>query len=185
MEYVYRFINNDSKIIYVGKTNNMKTRMIAHKNSKEDKYRKSYKEAKRIEYIELETIIDARIKELYYINLYKPKYNGNDKKKEEMVLRMEDDTWLTYKCPEMRIIQELKGDIGCLEYEIRFYQGVIKRFEKTDKWVMQHNLEKDISRLVKENQKLKQEIEALITEDRSYKEIKELLNKVLNNNFKI
>ena len=67
---VYRYLNLNGEIIYVGKTGNLKKRFNQHKS--EDMYKECYK----VEYIELGNPADIEIYETYYINKYKPKYNS-------------------------------------------------------------------------------------------------------------
>ena len=68
---VYRYLNLNGEVIYVGKTDNLKRRFNEHKS--EDMYKECYK----VEYIELDNPADIEIYETYYINKYKPKYNSS------------------------------------------------------------------------------------------------------------
>ena len=68
---VYRYLNLNGEVIYVGKTDNLKRRFNEHKS--EDMYKECYK----VEYIELDNPADIEIYETYYINKYKPKCNSS------------------------------------------------------------------------------------------------------------
>lgn len=66
---VYRYVDINDNIIYVGKTSNLKQRFNQHKSEK------MYDECYKVEYIQLENAADIEIYETYYINKYVPKYN--------------------------------------------------------------------------------------------------------------
>lgn len=76
-QYVYRFKDNKDKVIYVGRTNNIKRRMKEHFKSGHLPL-KCYKEVNSIEYIACKSEADRNILEIYLINTYKPKYNKKD-----------------------------------------------------------------------------------------------------------
>lgn len=75
MFYVYRFINTNNEVIYVGKTNSIETRMYQHKTNKMP----FWKEWQRIEYVEFENEKDQLLYEILMINKFNPKYNTKDK----------------------------------------------------------------------------------------------------------
>lgn len=105
MAFTYRFINNDSEVIYVGKAENLEQRLKAHRSKKENKY----KEMKYVEYIEVEKEIDAFILETYYINKYDPKYNNNWQKKDGTNLKIYDYRWELYTPSTLNTINQLKA----------------------------------------------------------------------------
>ena len=72
---VYRFLDKDEKIIYVGKTKQLNNRMRGHKHLPDT----CYKECRWIEYIQFKNESEMGIAEIYFINKYKPKYNKKDK----------------------------------------------------------------------------------------------------------
>lgn len=73
--YVYKFLNKYNEILYIGKTIDIKDRMYTHFGSNghlgKDKYSQVYK----IEYIECDNNADMSVKEIYFINKYKPPFN--------------------------------------------------------------------------------------------------------------
>lgn len=88
--YVYRMLDKNGKIIYVGQTINLKNRMSAHfSNLDEDDWRN---EVENVEYIELKTKTDMIIYEIYYIAKYYPKYNI-DYKNDECTFQLEELEW--------------------------------------------------------------------------------------------
>lgn len=67
--YVYRFINKDNQIVYVGRTINLAQRFMNHSHLTDD--------IKKIEYIECATGGDMAWKEIYYINLFANEHTTN------------------------------------------------------------------------------------------------------------
>lgn len=67
MYYVYRFLDKNKSVIYVGKTKqSLETRFRGHQHLPAECYAMTYQ----IEYIKCSTESDMSIKEIYYINLY-------------------------------------------------------------------------------------------------------------------
>lgn len=84
MHYVYFFLNSNREIIYIGRTNNIEKRMKSHFLYGGHLVSRAYLETKHVVYIELPTLVDSKIKEIYYINYYKPRYNTADKQDDMM-----------------------------------------------------------------------------------------------------
>lgn len=100
--YVYRFIGMHEEILYVGMTNNLDRRYKEHFKSKKNHLIKQgkgdvYNKVQRIEYITCKDEYTALQKELYYINLYKPRYNTMSKIKQVITPSKEVDHWKVYK----------------------------------------------------------------------------------------
>lgn len=71
--YVYRFIDKNNRIIYVGKTKQtLRTRFYSHNHLPDECYQKVWC----IEYIECHTEADMSMKEIYYINQEHAKGNA-------------------------------------------------------------------------------------------------------------
>jgi len=68
---IYRFLNKDNEIIYIGKAGNLISRMNNHNHLPKE----CYDETVYIEYTEFETEDEMDLAERYYIPKYKPKYN--------------------------------------------------------------------------------------------------------------
>lgn len=95
--YVYRFINSDGNIIYVGRTINLHNRMNQHFGSKGHLPKQAYDEVNKIEYTILDSEIAMVMCELYYINKYNCKYNTSDIYRGQIYLReFEDLEWEIY-----------------------------------------------------------------------------------------
>nr|WP_312985311.1 nucleotide excision repair endonuclease [Clostridioides sp.] len=78
MSYVYRFLNEQSETIYIGKSKILDKRLRIH-FTKGHLSGDCYKETKEIQYIEVPSEIDSLLYELILINKYMPKYNKLDK----------------------------------------------------------------------------------------------------------
>ena len=68
---VYRFLNKDNEIIYIGKATNLKNRIATHNHLPKS----CYDERVKIEYIAFENEYEMDFAERYFIPKYKPKYN--------------------------------------------------------------------------------------------------------------
>lgn len=68
---VYRFLDANRNVLYIGKTQDLKTRIANHNHLP----RKCYEQRKFIEYIELPTVEDMNIMERALIAMVKPPYN--------------------------------------------------------------------------------------------------------------
>lgn len=72
--FIYFIYNHNNELIYIGKTNDLYNRILQHhKNKKINK--------DNIKYIDieiLESLCDASVREIYYINKYKPTLNQRD-----------------------------------------------------------------------------------------------------------
>ena len=97
--YCYRFLDGKNNVLYVGKTVNMHNRMKNHFSKKSHLANTDlYNQVQRIEYITCKDEFQSLQNELYYINLYKPKYNSQSKIK-QLIKRDPSikDNWKVYK----------------------------------------------------------------------------------------
>ena len=82
--YIYRFLDKNNEVLYVGKTaNNLKQRMFGHFNSMKRLTEKQLEEINTIQYIEISNVFDWHILEIFYINYFKAKYNKEFQTNEE------------------------------------------------------------------------------------------------------
>lgn len=87
--YVYKFINFDNEIIYIGRTStSIQQRMSEHFNDGHLN-KDCYKEVKRIDYTNLPTKTESMIVEQYLINVFKPIYNFQYKESETIILKID------------------------------------------------------------------------------------------------
>lgn len=100
--YIYRFIDKNNKIIYVGKTNNLDKRYSQHFNKNGHLPKECYDSVWKMDYIKLDTELNALLLETYYINAYRPKYNKLNKtyrptSTQNVNLKEIKDNWKTYR----------------------------------------------------------------------------------------
>ena len=88
---VYRFINDEDTILYVGKAKNLKNRLTSYFGERKDRLfrtRLMVKNASRIEFTIVETETDALLLESAFIKEHQPRYN----------VMLKDDKSYTYIC---------------------------------------------------------------------------------------
>ena len=68
---VYRFLNKDNEVIYIGKARNLENRIKTHEHLPKECYLERHK----VEYCTFETEYDMDFAERYFIPKYNPKYN--------------------------------------------------------------------------------------------------------------
>lgn len=99
--YVYRFSNSNLKPIYVGKTNNLDRRFKQH-FTKGHLPKECYNSVYSMEYIKVNSELNALLLETFYINKYRPRYNKLNKTYkatsiENVNLTEIKDNWKTYR----------------------------------------------------------------------------------------
>lgn len=72
---VYRFLDEDDNVLYVGKTQSMTYRIMQHFTGNGHLKSECYRQVKKIQYMQCKNDSDMKDKEIYFINKYKPKYN--------------------------------------------------------------------------------------------------------------
>lgn len=99
MYHVYRFLNADDEVIYIGKTQvSMHKRMRFHSSSNSHLPKECYEQLDRVEYLKIYNKSEMDIKELYYINKWKPKFNTYSKAEESFTMEIvEDKKWRTFQ----------------------------------------------------------------------------------------
>lgn len=100
--YIYRFVNKDQKVIYVGKTNNLNKRYNQHFGKRGHLTKDCYNSVWKIEYIKVDSELNALLLETYYINKFRPKYNKLNKtyrstNTENVNLKEIQNNWKLYK----------------------------------------------------------------------------------------
>ena len=97
LAYIYRFIDQDNNIIYVGKTSQTLDKRIGQHFTKGHLPKECYKSIVRIEYQKYKTEADSLIMETYYITKYAPKYNKLQKSRDLPTLELDINEWKLYK----------------------------------------------------------------------------------------
>lgn len=109
--YLYRFIDENNQIIYVGKTvQNLRDRFRGHYHLPEECYEQTVK----IEYATLCTEADLGIYEIYYINQLKPVYNTDFLWDGELSIVLPELEWILY--------ESTKDGVACLKHGTRKYK---------------------------------------------------------------
>ena len=149
--YVYRFLNSKGVIIYVGKTNNLKNRMGQHFGNAGHLSEEAYKEVEIVEYIVETSKADMDIKELYYINKWKPKHNMKNKQSEQMTLKLDtsldnwkdiNDIYNKEKIESLeRKIKELERENNSQKKKIQFYENEFRNYKEMDKKIKEQSEE--------------------------------------------
>lgn len=94
--FVYKLLDKYDNILYVGKTCDLKRRINQHLNSKGHLPDDVKKQIYKIEYICLKSKIEMDIREIYYIDLYKPPYNTQySYTNESLDITLLEVTWFT------------------------------------------------------------------------------------------
>ena len=109
---VYRFLNKDGEVIYIGKATNLKNRISNHSHLEES----CYKEVEKLEYIELQNTDEMSIYERYLINKHNPKYNIEFKNNASFSFELPEKEWKVYtgnifKGVKNKVSEELKKKI--------------------------------------------------------------------------
>lgn len=89
---VYRFLNKDDEIIYIGKTKSLKNRISSHGHLPKE----CYDSIDRIEYITLDNSDEMGIYERYLINKHNPKYNKEFNNNSRFCFELPDKEWKVY-----------------------------------------------------------------------------------------
>lgn len=94
---IYRFLDKDNNIIYVGKTINLERRLEQHFGKYGHLSKECYENVKKIEYIKIKKEINRSIEELYYINKYQPIFNIKDKNSGTTSIEIKERKWIEFK----------------------------------------------------------------------------------------
>jgi hypothetical protein len=144
LSYVYRFLNQEDEIIYVGKTENLKIRIKQHLDEGHLP-KECYDEVRKIEFIKLYNQYESTIYEVYYINTYQPKYNIEYKyeegcvtielpKKEWNIYKIKINGWYEFKDTNIELKEKLMEESNRVERYLNkavedFYKRVINSID--------------------------------------------------------
>ena len=92
---VYRFLNKDNEIIYIGKAKDLKSRLSGHRHLPLDCYKHIYQ----VQYTTFEDENTLDFVECYFIQKYKPIYNSkfNNGEKVFRIEELDKKRWKFYK----------------------------------------------------------------------------------------
>lgn len=103
MYTVYKHINKNGDIIYIGKSKNLKQRQQQHKKTTE-----WFNDIDEIEYMEFETKTGMDIAELYLINKYSPINNKKDNRGEDVNYMTINENWKGFDMSNLLINRSRK-----------------------------------------------------------------------------
>lgn len=105
--YVYRFINSNNEVIYIGKAKDLKNRISHHTHLPKE----CYEERVKIEYIVCLNDDESAIYERYLINKLSPKYNTQYDNKSGFSFELPEKEWIDYnKLEEVKVNKVSKED---------------------------------------------------------------------------
>jgi hypothetical protein len=110
--YVYKFLNEQEEIIYIGRTKNLKKRIETHNHLPSE----CYDEADKIEYIKLDSTDEGIIYEMYLINKISPKYNTEFNKSPMFEFELPEKEWKVYEDKDEVSIKKTKPNLDKYAY---------------------------------------------------------------------
>lgn len=106
MYTVYKHLDNEENIIYIGKS-----KSILHRQRQHAKNSEWFDEINSIEYCVLDSKIEMDIVELYLINTLNPKYNKKDKREDKFgSINISELNWMEFDMHEIQTIHKPKKD---------------------------------------------------------------------------
>ena len=115
MAYTYRFKDKYNNTIYIGYTGQQMAQRMNQHFTKGHLPQSVYEEVAKIEYMKHKTKSDAQVWEVYLINKYKPKYNKQDKRLDQLTLHLEEKEWKTYEVLK-RQVERYEAENGILTW---------------------------------------------------------------------
>lgn len=137
--YVYRFLDRNNNIIYVGKTTNIDKRISSHLvNARQINYKYiHYDDVYKIEYTEVPSEYHMNIYEIHYICKYKPIYNKQYKVNNVDLFDLPELDWKLYILKSfmgnclvnfIAIHGDTKDFYSELQNNKKFYNEIIKYY---------------------------------------------------------
>lgn len=106
--YVYKFLNSDNEVIYIGRTSEgIKRRIYSHFNQGHLP-NECYRGVDKISYCTFQTKTESRIIEQYLINIYKPIYNTEFKEYKNLAIKIDlsDVKWRNHQFKTISQLEE-------------------------------------------------------------------------------
>lgn len=132
--YIYRFVNKFSKVIYVGRTNNIIRRLRKEHFTKRGHLpQECYNQTESVEYASVENLNQAMMFELYYIEKFHPKYNQSDIGGGAFGVELDELSWQTFDFntdthtkTKKQIIDTITAFTQEFESESRFFNDILR-----------------------------------------------------------
>ena len=108
INYIYRFLNKNNEVIYIGKTETNLNIRINGYISKGHLPKECYDEISKIQFLATTSKSMMDIKEIYYINVYKPKYSTNYIADETSLFinDFQRDIWRDFNTEEIKALKK-------------------------------------------------------------------------------
>lgn len=139
MKYIYKFLDYEDNIIYIGKTGNLLKRMRQHFfNGHLEK--ECYENVSKIFFFEIDGKTNQDMMETFLINKYLPKYNTDKKFSEK--LELHESNYLSYDEPEWKELffqfKENDIEISTSPIKPKYYNYSLSIKERCEKLVEQN-----------------------------------------------
>lgn len=173
---VYRFLNENKEIIYVGKAKILKNRLNGHSHLPDA----CYEETKVIEYLEFDTNDDMDFAERYYIMKFKPKYNKvlSDKNMNISSLELDAKLWTKLDSKNDKIDnnskiespnsletkEQLINKFEIIKEKVSLLRSHIDEYD-IDIWDENNEIVKRYDSLIKEEAKLEKKLKNVLIEE--------------------
>ncbi|MBP1565974.1 MAG: GIY-YIG nuclease family protein [Oscillospiraceae bacterium] len=138
--YLYRFLNEQDNVLYIGRTNDIRRRIIKEHFTKNTHLSKEcYAETIKVEYSEFNNESEEVAYEAILINKIKPKYNVQFKDNAKFNIKLPEIKWQPFEWDfkgQMEIMKELKDEtipIHTILYD------VIEKYASPEK-LLQYNI---------------------------------------------
>ena len=96
--YVYRFLDKDNNVIYIGRTNNINRRILReHFTTNTHLAAQCYFETEKVEYVKFQNESEQVVYEASLINLERPKYNKQFNDNGEIKIEIPDFEWTEFE----------------------------------------------------------------------------------------
>ena len=115
MAFTYRFKDIYDNTIYVGYTGQQMSERMKQHFTKGHLPKECYQSVAKIEYIKFKTKSDAQVYETYFINLYKPKFNKQNKRNDALTIKLDEKEWKTYQVLKKQV-EKSEASWGCLTW---------------------------------------------------------------------
>lgn len=132
---VYRFINIENKIIYIGKASKLSKRINSNGHNNKHLPEECYSNIVAIEYVQFHHENDMNFAEKYYVQKYQPKYNNIYLNKQITidVPKLDNKNWITFSYDENKLLKQINDFTE---------KHIIKHSEQY--WYVSMNMELDI-----------------------------------------
>ena len=112
--YIYRFLDEDDNILYIGRTNDIRRRIITeHFTNNTHLCKECYIETAKVEYSEFSNESEKVAYEAILINKFKPKYNIQFNDSAEFNVKLPEIKWKDFEWDykgQMEIMKDLKSE---------------------------------------------------------------------------